>query len=183
MRLLCPECAAGYEVADHLIAAGGRSVRCSACGHVWHATAPMPEPDALDAEAEAVVSPALDALVEPLVREDAVMAQAQPAAQAEATDPPVAERAVPEAESRPSAAERHVPQPNEPPTAPRPLITEHDPDPLAPPRAGAAVWVGWVATVLVLAAAAAACVYYRAEIVEIWPPSQWIYSAIGLSKT
>lgn len=35
MRLICPECAAQYEIADGLIPPEGREVECSACGHGW----------------------------------------------------------------------------------------------------------------------------------------------------
>ena len=35
MRLICPECAAQYEIADGLIPADGRDVECSSCGHGW----------------------------------------------------------------------------------------------------------------------------------------------------
>jgi predicted Zn finger-like uncharacterized protein len=42
MRLVCPECAAQYEVADAAIPEGGRDVQCSACGHGWFQR-PSPE--------------------------------------------------------------------------------------------------------------------------------------------
>jgi predicted Zn finger-like uncharacterized protein len=35
MRIVCPACAAAYEVPDHLIGTG-RSLRCRTCGHAWH---------------------------------------------------------------------------------------------------------------------------------------------------
>jgi predicted Zn finger-like uncharacterized protein len=35
MRLVCPRCAAQYEVGEHAIPKGGREVQCSACGHGW----------------------------------------------------------------------------------------------------------------------------------------------------
>ena len=36
MILQCPECQARFLVADHLIPAEGRTVRCGACKHQWH---------------------------------------------------------------------------------------------------------------------------------------------------
>ncbi len=35
MRLVCPKCEAEYEVANKAIAATGRDVQCSDCGHSW----------------------------------------------------------------------------------------------------------------------------------------------------
>ncbi len=35
MRLVCPSCAAQYEIDQALLPAEGRDVQCSACGHVW----------------------------------------------------------------------------------------------------------------------------------------------------
>lgn len=35
MRLICPNCAAQYEVPDDVIPEGGRDVQCSACGDTW----------------------------------------------------------------------------------------------------------------------------------------------------
>jgi predicted Zn finger-like uncharacterized protein len=34
MRIICPACAAAYEVPDRLIGTG-RSLRCRSCGHAW----------------------------------------------------------------------------------------------------------------------------------------------------
>lgn len=51
MRLVCPNCAAQYEVGDDVIPASGRDVQCSNCGHTWLETPgetpnlqPVPEP-------------------------------------------------------------------------------------------------------------------------------------------
>ncbi len=35
MRLICPNCAAQYEVDEGVIPADGRDVQCSNCGHAW----------------------------------------------------------------------------------------------------------------------------------------------------
>ncbi|GGF55680.1 hypothetical protein GCM10011402_04540 [Paracoccus acridae] len=41
IRLICPGCAAEYRVPDSAVPPEGREVECSACGKVWHATAPL----------------------------------------------------------------------------------------------------------------------------------------------
>lgn len=38
MRLICPECAAQYEVDVSVIPEAGRDVQCSSCGHTWWQT-------------------------------------------------------------------------------------------------------------------------------------------------
>ena len=53
MLIVCPNCAARYEVAALALPAQGREVECTACGHVWlH----LPPPDARRA-ASAVPDP------------------------------------------------------------------------------------------------------------------------------
>jgi predicted Zn finger-like uncharacterized protein len=48
MILTCPSCGTQYAVKDGAIAAGGRKVRCAACGHSWHQ-----DPDTGSTETEA----------------------------------------------------------------------------------------------------------------------------------
>lgn len=40
MRLICPNCAAQYEIDGTLIPAAGREFECGSCGHSWHQPAP-----------------------------------------------------------------------------------------------------------------------------------------------
>lgn len=45
MRLVCPNCAAQYEIDDRVMPETGRDVQCSNCGHGWfHAPAPKQTP-------------------------------------------------------------------------------------------------------------------------------------------
>lgn len=50
MRIVCPACETGYQMADGTLGATGRKVRCARCGTVWHARpddypeAPVPRP-------------------------------------------------------------------------------------------------------------------------------------------
>jgi predicted Zn finger-like uncharacterized protein len=61
MLIVCPECAARYEVAELALPLQGREVECSACGHVWvhrpgavaAAIAAPPEPELRDEAPEA----------------------------------------------------------------------------------------------------------------------------------
>lgn len=52
MRILCPECASGFDVPDNAITAKGRKLKCSQCEHKWHQmpveAAPAPKPVADD---------------------------------------------------------------------------------------------------------------------------------------
>jgi predicted Zn finger-like uncharacterized protein len=52
MRIICPACAATYEVPDRLIGTG-RSLRCRSCGHAWRV-----EPERGAAESPPPPSPA-----------------------------------------------------------------------------------------------------------------------------
>lgn len=56
MRIVCPACETGYQIADGTLGVTGRKVRCARCGTVWHATpndypeapiasVPTPRPD------------------------------------------------------------------------------------------------------------------------------------------
>jgi predicted Zn finger-like uncharacterized protein len=47
MQITCPTCGARYEVADGLIAAGGRHVQCSACHARWFERPPAVRPERL----------------------------------------------------------------------------------------------------------------------------------------
>lgn len=52
MRIVCPACETGYQVADGTLGVTGRKVRCARCGTVWHAT-PNDYPEAPIAAAPA----------------------------------------------------------------------------------------------------------------------------------
>ncbi len=52
MILACPNCMARYRVEVEALGALGRRVRCSKCGHVWHAEPPGTIVEILQAEPE-----------------------------------------------------------------------------------------------------------------------------------
>ncbi|HEY4251215.1 MAG TPA: zinc-ribbon domain-containing protein [Roseomonas sp.] len=58
MRIACPDCAAEYEVPDHLLVGAPRAMRCARCGRVWTPQAIAPPPPA--------PAPALAPELEPL---------------------------------------------------------------------------------------------------------------------
>lgn len=56
MRIVCPACAATYEVPDALLAAGPRQVRCAKCGHEWMPPGVAPAPPQATAEPQAALA-------------------------------------------------------------------------------------------------------------------------------
>ncbi|MFV0472916.1 MAG: zinc-ribbon domain-containing protein [Pikeienuella sp.] len=96
MRLVCPSCAAEYEIAADAIGEGGRRVRCSSCASEWFQQPASSSVEAASAAMEAAVARA---------------AQERAARRAGAAAPePEAEAAPPEAETAAGAAEAIPPQ-------------------------------------------------------------------------
>lgn len=48
------------------------------------------------------------------------------------------------------------------------------------PPASATIWLGWVASILVLALLIWGGYTYRNDVMRVWPPSQRLYAALGL---
>lgn len=91
MRLVCPSCAAEYEIADTAIGPRGRMVRCASCSAEWFqapvaaaeaapavapepapaaAPDPAPEPEPIAAQPEPTVAPQPQPAVEPAIEAD-----------------------------------------------------------------------------------------------------------------
>ncbi|WP_144186507.1 zinc-ribbon domain-containing protein [Elioraea rosea] len=152
MIIECPRCSARYDVAESLIGAAGKSVRCAKCGNVWLARRDMQDADAPVQWPEAPQRPA----------------------RAEASEiPPSPEPAEDEA-----LAEFREAQEGKGGFARFP--TPPDGPPAARPRLGGAATIGWVATILVLGAAGWGAYAYRDAVVQAWPPSERVYLALGL---
>ncbi len=62
-----------------------------------------------------------------------------------------------------------------PPREPRAAASRASAD-----KAGTAVLIGWVLTILVLGGAAYAFYAYRTQLMAAWPPSTRLYAALGL---
>ncbi|MGN6150229.1 MAG: DUF3426 domain-containing protein [Rhizomicrobium sp.] len=156
MILVCPSCAARYEVDGSKFPPEGRKVRCKKCGHVWHQT---PEADQAEIE-EAIFNPQADPAPE---------AEPQPEPEAE-LEPQPAWRAPVEEEDVADAA----------------YSAAEDDEPVAAKPSGRAArsagiiagWIGLVAAVLVIGFAAA---NYRTQIVTIWPQSASLFSKFGMA--
>lgn len=151
MRIVCPSCAARYEIADAMLAKP-RTVRCSRCAREWvqdpvlshgddagtQDAGPMPEPP------------------EP--------ATAPPAGFPPAPESPIAEPHIAEpADIRPMVHEAPAPF--------RPIA----PTPTRAKPAGGAPLLAWVASLLILTGLAFAAYAYRTQIQAAWPPSERVF--------
>jgi predicted Zn finger-like uncharacterized protein len=192
MKIVCPSCAATYEVPEAVVAAK-RSVRCARCGNNWVpagdpvaagpapgvtpdavAPAPPPEPVAAPAVAQVLVEPVAQpapAAPEPVAAEPVATAALQPAA-------PVAELAP---RPGPATAPSYVAPP--PAAAAKPVQTA--------PAAKVAVTtgvkpakqepvIGWAASIAVLIILGSVGIVFRGPIMKSWPPSERAYVALGL---
>ncbi len=164
MRIECPGCEAAYEVPEAQMRPG-RSVRCACCDVLWQ---PVSEP------AMAMSQPA-------------VMAAPERAAEIVMPEPPTVE----EAAGTPQAGSDRVRlRQSAAPTAaagsPTPIIARFGKR-LALPT-GAMPWMrsslrpwglGWAASVVVLLGLLVAAGHWRTAIMQGWPPSIRLYTALG----
>ncbi len=134
MRIVCPSCAAAYEVPDARLVAG-QSVRCARCGTNW-----MP------------------------------LAEVQRAARPELAEPP-AVGSLPQPRPVPSDAQIFASANPYPATMDRPN---------AGLAGGPAVLAGWAVSIAVIVGLGWAAVTWRADIMHVWPPSERLYSTLGL---
>jgi len=151
MLIVCPNCAARYEVAEGVIGPSGKNVRCARCGTVWLA------------RSAAVIAPETPVpWPEPPVRPRATdLGGPPPSPHSPRPDPGRAERpsAPPAEEARAAGADDRAPRPR---------------------SLAAAALIGWVATVVLLAVAGWGAYAYREAVIAAWPPSERLYLALGL---
>jgi len=151
MILVCPSCAARYEVDGSKFPAEGRKVRCKKCGHVWHQG---PEADQAEIE-ETIFNPPPEP--EPVAPEP----EPEPAWRAPVED---------EEDEPREAVFAPVEEDDEPVVAKRTRRGSSIATILG--------WIGLVAAVLVIGFAAA---NYRTQIVTIWPQSASLFSRLGMA--
>ncbi len=155
MRIVCPSCAAAYQVPDERLVPG-QVVRCARCETDWvplveSEAEPVPEP-APEPEPE----PELEPEPEPKPKPEPVSAPAPE---------PIPNPALPVADPAPTpslaADARYV-------TSPRP--------------GGWALRAAWLASLALVIAAVAGAVVARQSVMRVWPPSIRAYAAVGLTQ-
>jgi len=189
MKIVCPSCAATYEVPESAVASK-RAVRCARCGADWipgvdrphptpapavTATPPAPEPEAEPApEMEAATAPTVDETADT----DLAAGVATPA--------PPAAPTVDETADTDLAAGVATPAPPAAPVGATPwhavaaaIAAEAAANPAQPakPRPPVAAWFVSVALLAILAASSVA---FRVPIMKAWPASTRLYAALGL---
>ncbi len=149
MRIVCPSCAARYEIADEMLAKP-RTVRCSRCAREWLQDPIPPAGDVGDDAGTQDSGP----VSEP--PEPAPPAEHPPARELSVGELPVGALPV-------AAPAVHEPAP---PFAPAPTRAK---------PTGSAPLLAWVASLLILAGLAFAAYAYRAQIQAAWPPSERVF--------
>jgi predicted Zn finger-like uncharacterized protein len=153
MRIICPACAAAYEVPDRLIGTG-RSLRCRSCGHAWR----------VDPEAGKAESPPAGTAAPP--------SPVPPSPAPPLPDPGPLPDQPPFAVPPGLPGQRRAPQLIDPPL----------PRPEAMPRpTGLALRLAWAASLFVVLAGVAALWLFRTEIAEAWPPAARLYLLFGMT--
>jgi predicted Zn finger-like uncharacterized protein len=178
MKIVCPSCAATYEVPEAVVAAK-RSVRCARCGNNW-----VPGSEKVAAESAPVADPAPPPPPPAPAPEPAVATVAAPAApepepvapMAAPTVAQLAEVAAPVAEPppRPAPTVIRMPDTAKPARTAKPAVTAQ----VKPVRQTPVI--GWVASIAALIIMASVSIVYRSAIMKSWPPSERVYAAVGL---
>jgi predicted Zn finger-like uncharacterized protein len=155
MILVCPSCAARYEVDGSKFPAEGRKVRCKKCGHVWHQAA---EADRAEIE-EAIFNPPPE------------------------PEPTIAPEPEPEIEPETPQPSWHAPAfedgAEEPPDEDGRL--DESAKPAKRGTGTALVMFGWIALVAVILVIGWSAANYRSQIVGIWPQSASLFSKLGMA--
>jgi len=163
MRVACDSCSAAYEVPDHLLGSRPRLLRCARCGAEWTVSAEPPLPTAEAVPEEAILAPPQAAPAAPEAAPTALSAR-RPHALSIAVPSAAHDR-----ESRAATLQRLAERKRNLGPAVRPG-----------PGTPAAAWLGWVGTIVLLGVLAWSGYAYRTEVMHVWPPSQRLYSLLGV---
>ena len=158
MRIVCPACSARYEVKETLLIQG-RKTRCARCGAEW--VPPRPAAESATPITAAAPAPAPAPVPPSTPAPDLGKAPDQtPEKPGDTTEPPLGMTSL----AGLTAMDRlYYP----PPPPPMPL----------------ALRLAWAATAIIIPCMIGSGLYWRNTVMESWPPSARIYSALGLTGT
>ena len=161
MDIACPNCAATYRVPDALLA-GGKPLRCAACGHEWVPQAPPPE-EAMPgfSAGDPLATPTERMEAAPFTREaplptlDTALAQPEPRQTNSSVPPPLQRRGPPHHGRGPLAGV------------------------LAAPRRAPLLPIAWGVSVILVMLMVLGLWLFREEIAQAWPPFARVAGAMG----
>jgi predicted Zn finger-like uncharacterized protein len=156
MILVCPSCAARYDVDGSKFPPEGRKVRCQKCGHAWHQA---PEADRAEIE-EAIFNP-----------------PPEPAPPGSNSEPEPEPEPAPRAEARAPMAEAEEEDDYGVPEDDAPVAVL----PAARGARNAGIVAGWIALVAAVLVIGFAAANYRTQIVTVWPKSASLFSSLGMA--
>lgn len=174
MRIVCPSCAAAYEVPVERLGPG-RAVQCSACKAGW-TPRPLLTGTARVSGADGTPNVVTDAIADagpnagPNAGPDAVVGAKPDGGLGAVPPPPMALSVAPPAidpDTKP---------------VPHPTVAARPASDLAYPRIAPVVLAGWLATVLIIGGALWMGFARRDGVMEAWPPSERVYKAFGYRR-
>ena len=197
MRIACPKCSAQYEVPPAMIG-GGKDVRCARCRAIWHVGTeqPPPEPAATPRVAEAVgetaaathvpyaAVPTLSAVAPNAAAEPASTPSPEPFAPAPEVLAPATAPALIAATTGLVSVDWDKPMARAEGMSfsDRPAMADYIRDIRVERRGIAPVLAAWALSLAVVAGGLAAAYYYRVSVMDSWPPSQRLYTALGITR-
>jgi predicted Zn finger-like uncharacterized protein len=166
MDIVCPDCAAVYEIDGASLTEQGRKVRCAACGTVWRVF-----PSAYDPATGEATPPAPEkALVQEIAVDPPSVPVEVPAADAAAAS-----------ETAPVAVDEQVAEPPESASPPRRAKWAKDKSSSGRSAKGKHRLLTWPAgTIAATLVIVAAGLHQRARVVKYLPQTAGLYAAIGL---
>jgi predicted Zn finger-like uncharacterized protein len=190
MLIVCPSCTTAYRIELSTLGAAGRSVRCARCRAVWFASVTDVAPTALALPTGSNGSSAADEPERPPTQEHAAVEAAREADGIDTpSDGPPDDAAAVTIANAPSLVPAVVPDNGS--ALVTTAATGPDIETLAARRARHAngtvkrrrfvrSWPGLPALILVLAAALAALLHWRAGVVRVLPQTASLFAAVGL---